>query len=261
VAADCFEGGSIVIACRAANANAAQREFVVMRGPKTLARYVASWLLNRILVVSGVPAVCLAGGETPVILYRMLAEAPWRDRIPWQRVHWFWSDERFVRSDDPRSNYHMARAALFDHVPVPIDNIHPIVTDRDLQESAAAYEQVLKQFHGASRLSVDQPLFSATLLGIGADGHTASLFPGSAALDERTRWVAAVPEAQPEPRITLTIPALERSSEIAFLVTGARKRDILGRVRRDCDLPASRIATAGRLHWFVDRAAAGTSVA
>ena len=247
----------MMVPCRVAMASSAQKELVVLRGPKTLARYVADWLLNRMLAGSGVPAICLAGGSTPLALYRTLAEAPWRNRFPWQRVHWFWSDERFVPPDDPRSNWRMARAALFDHVPVSAENIHPIATGGTLEESAAAYERELNQFYGSSRLSANRPLFAATLLGMGTDGHTASLFPGSAALDERERWVAAVPDAQPEPRITLTIPAVASSSEIAFLVSGAKKREILARARQGDDLPAARIENAGRLHWFVDRAASG----
>jgi 6-phosphogluconolactonase len=246
----------MMIPVRVAMANSAQKELVVLRGPKTLARYVAGWLLNRILAVSGVPAICLAGGSTPLTLYRTLAERPWRDRFPWQRVHWFWSDERFVPSDDPRSNYRAARTALFDHVPVSAGNIHPIATSGTLAESAASYEEALKQFYGASQLSIDHPLFAVTLLGMGADGHTASIFPGSAVLAEQERWVAAIPDAQRESRVTLTIPALASSGEIAFLVAGARKREILARVRRGDDVPASRIENAGRLHWFVDRAAA-----
>ena len=250
-----------MISCHIAMASSLQREFVVLRGPQSLARCAAEWLVNRILAVRGTPAVCLAGGATPLLLYRALTEPPWFDRIPWQRVHWFWSDERFVGRDDPRSNYYMARAALFDHVPVPPENLHPIETSGTLEEAAASYEQVLRRFYGAPRLSIDRPLFAATLLGVGTDGHTASLFPGSALLSESARWVAAIPEARPEPRISLTPPALASSGEIAFLVSGGSKRGILARIRRGEDLPATRVDTAGRLHWFVDRAAAGTSEA
>jgi len=242
-------------------ANSAQREFVVLRGPRSLVRCAAEWLLNRILAVRGAPAICLAGGSTPLLLYRALAEPPWRDRMPWERVHWFWGDERFVRWDDPRSNYHMARAALFDHVPVPPENIHPIATSGTLEQAAADYDRGLRQFYGAPRLAIGHPLFAATLLGVGPDGHTASLFPGSTALTEDARWVAAIPEAQPEPRISLTMPALSSSSEIAFIVSGASKSAIVARIRRGEDLPATRVDTAGRIHWFIDRAAAGLSEA
>jgi 6-phosphogluconolactonase len=248
-----------MVPCRVAMANAAQTEFVILRGPKTLARCAADWLLNRVLAVGDTPAVCLAGGSTPFLLYRMLAEARWRDQFPWAHVHWFWGDERFVPPDDPRSNYQMVQAALFDRVPVPPENIHPMPTDRPLAQVAADYEQTLKRFYGAERLSLHRPLFAATLLGLGADGHTASLFPGSTALDEHQRWVVPVPDAQPEPRITLTSSALASSGEIAFLVSGANKRDALARIRHNEDLPAARIASAGRMHWFVDRAAAGTA--
>jgi len=247
----------MMVPSRVAMANSVQTEFVVLRGPKTLARCAADWLLARVLAVAERPAVCLSGGATPLMLYQLLAEAPWRDRFPWSRVHWFWGDERFVPPDDPRSNYRMVRAALFDRVGVPAENIHPMPTDRALPQVAADYERVLMQFYGAERLLLDRPLFAATLLGLGTDGHTASLFPGSGALEEEERWVAAVPDARPEPRITLTLPALASSGEIAFLVSGAKKRDILSQIRRHDDLPATRIDSAGRVHWFVDRAAAG----
>jgi 6-phosphogluconolactonase len=247
----------MMVPSRVAMANASQTEFVTLRGPKTLARCAADWLLNRALAVPERPAVCLAGGSTPLLLYQMLADRPWRDRFPWERVHWFWGDERYVPPDDPRSNYRMVRSALLDRVPVPPENIHAMPTNGTLPQVAGDYERALKQFYGADELAPNRPLFAATLLGLGTDGHTASLFPGSAALDEHERWVAPVPDAHPEPRITLTPPALASSGEIAFLVSGAKKRDILARVRRNEDLPALRIESAGRVHWFIDRAAAG----
>jgi len=249
----------MMVPCRVAMANSAQREFVVLRGPQSLVRYVADWLLNRVLAVSGTRAICLAGGSTPLLLYQTLAKPPWRDRFPWERIHWFWGDERFVRSDSSRSNYRMARAALFDHVPVPNENVHPIATNGTLAEAAADYERTLRQFYGSPQLSLNRPLFAVTLLGVGEDGHTASLFPGDAALTEQSRWVAAIPNARPEPRISLTYPALASSGEIGFLVTGASKRDIVARIRNGEDLPATRVDTAGRVHWFLDRAAAGAS--
>lgn len=242
-----------------AMAGSAQTEFVVLRGPKTLARCAAEWLLKRVKAVEGRPAVCLAGGSTPFLLYRLLTEAPWRERFPWDRVHWFWGDERFVPPDNPRSNHHMVRAALFDRVPVPAANIHPVPTQLPLDDAARAYEQNLKEFYGATELSLQRPLFAATLLGLGEDGHTASLFPGNAALAEQRRWVVPVPDAKPEPRVTLTLPALASSGEIAFLVSGVNKAAVVARVRRREDMPALRIESPGRVHWFMDRAAAGAA--
>jgi len=144
-------------------------------------------------------------------------------------------------------------------VPAPPENIHAVPTEGiGPVEAAAAYERALKSFYGAERLDPSRPLFDVTLLGLGEDGHTASLFPGTAALAERDRWVVAVLGAKPEPRITLTYPVLESSAEAAFLVAGAEKRDILRRFRAgDEDLPASRLRPVGECHLFVDAAAAG----
>jgi 6-phosphogluconolactonase len=125
------------------------------------------------------------------------------------------------------------------------------------QQAAAAYEQTLKDFYGADRLAPARPLFDVTLLGIGADGHTASLFPGHPALDERDHWTLAVIGAKSEARITLTYPALDSSRHAAFLVTGAGKRDVMVRAHAgDRTLPAGRVRPVGELHWFADRAAA-----
>ncbi len=161
---------------------------------------------------------------------------------------------------DARSNYHMVREALFERAPVPPENIHPVPTGSgDEVAAAAAYEAALKQFYGSDRLAANRPLFAATLLGLGHDGHTASLFPGNPALAERKRWAVGVRDPSvPEPRVTLTIPTLESSGEIAFLVTGAEKGAIVARLARDEELPAARIHPAGRLRWFLDRAAASS---
>jgi 6-phosphogluconolactonase len=227
-------------------------DWTVLVDPAAVAEAAAQWLVER---VGAGGAVCLSGGSTPRLLYQRLALPPYRDRLPWPLLHWFWGDERFVPPDDPRSNCRMARLALFDHVPAPPANLHPIPSTGSIEDAAAAYEKTLRDF-AASRGGA--PLFDASLLGLGPDGHTASLFPGAAALDERARWVRAVPEGIGEPRITLTFPALARSAEIAFLVDGVQKRDILTRIRGGADLPAARIRAMGRTRWFVDRAALGT---
>jgi 6-phosphogluconolactonase len=173
-------------------------------------------------------------------------------------VHWFWGDERFVPHDHPESNYRMAREAFLSRVPVPGGYVHPLHTERVAPEqAAAAYEATLKRFHGAEDLAPDRPLFDATLLGIGEDGHTASLFPGQPALEESHRWAVAVFGGKPEPRITLTYPSLNSSRDLAFLVTGAGKREALRRAQAgDGELPAARVRPVGRLHWFGDLAAA-----
>jgi 6-phosphogluconolactonase len=248
----------VIISARIAMANAAQIQRYVLPDPTTAARRVAEWLLERALAVEGMPALCLAGGTTPRTVYQMLAEAPFRERFPWDRAHWFFGDERVVPHDSARSNYHMVREALFDRAPIPPENIHPVPTESGNADQAAAdYEAVLKRFYGSERLAANRPLFAATLLGLGYDGHTASLFPGNPALAERKRWAVGVSDPSvAEPRVTLTIPTIESSGEIAFLVTGAEKQKTVARVACDPNLPAARIQPAGRLRWFLDRAAA-----
>jgi 6-phosphogluconolactonase len=198
-------------------------------------------------------AICLSGGSTPRRLYQLLAGAPYREAMPWDRVHWFWGDERFVPWDHPDSNYRMAREALLAHVPAPAQNIHGIATSGDPAEAARDYERVLKSYYGGGSLDPARPLFDVELLGLGPDGHTASLFPGTKVLEERQRWVAEVVGAKPEVRITLTFPPLESARHTAFLVAGSDKREPLTRVLAgDRELPAARLHPAGELVWFVD---------
>jgi 6-phosphogluconolactonase len=234
-----------------------EAQVTVLPDAEALAERAADWILERVLMAAGPVSVCLSGGSTPRRLYQTLARAPYRDRMPWQRIHWFWGDERFVPSNDARSNCRMVRDALLDRIEAPEGNVHPIPTDGvTLDAAVVAYEGELKQFYGAQQLSPERPLFDLTLLGLGVDGHTASLLPGAPALDERSRWVAPVVGFTPEARITLTYPALESSRDVAFLVTGEAKREILARVRAGArDAPAARLRPVGRLHWFVDRAA------
>jgi len=224
---------------------------------EALAQNVAEWLCALAQASNGEFAICLSGGSTPQRLYEVLATSAIASRFPWSRVHWFWGDERFVPPDHPDSNYRMARDALLSRVPVPADNVHAVPTEGLSPEHAAdAYEATLKRYYGADELSPGRPLFDVNLLGIGDDGHTASLFPGQPALKEKQRWVVAVIGAKAEPRITLTYPALDSGREVAFLVTGAGKRDVLARVRSgDRALPAAAVRPLGRLHWFADRAA------
>lgn len=232
--------------------------FLVSPDRETLAAEAADWLLGRALAGDGTFAIALSGGTTPKRLYELLATPPRRDAFPWPRAHWFWGDERFAPHDDPRSNYLMAWNALLSRAPVPRANIHPIPTEGVSADAAArAYERELMDFHGAGRLDAERPLFEATLLGLGADGHTASLFPGDGALAERTRWVVAVEGAAAETRITLTIPALANSRAVAFLVAGQEKQEALARLRAgDARLPAARIRPHGPLIVFADAMAA-----
>jgi 6-phosphogluconolactonase len=231
----------------------------ILADAEALARHVADWLAAAAARGDRRFAVALSGGSTPRRLYELLASRRYRDAFPWARTHWFWGDERFVPHDSPESNYRMARGAMLAHAPVPAGNIHPVPTEGLTPDAAAlSYERQLKDFYGASTLRPDHPLFDVTLLGLGPEGHIASLFPGTAILKERTRWVGAVIGAKPEPRITLTYPALESSREVAFLVTGSAKRAVVAKLLEgDPELPAARLHPVhGTLHLFVDRAAA-----
>ena len=207
---------------------------------------------------SGPFAVCLSGGSTPRRLYQLLAAPPLRDVMPWGRVHWFWGDERFVPWDHPDSNYGMAREAMLGHVPVPPGNIHGIAFDGTPADAARAYQDELQSHYGAQRLDPARPLFDIVLLGMGPDGHTASLIPGEPVLDEKARWVAEVTHGRPEPRITLTYPALDSSRSTAFVAAGGDKRAMMQRVLAgERGLPAARIRPVGELIWFIDNAAQG----
>lgn len=222
---------------------------------EALARHAARWLAALVERSSRAFAVSLSGGSTPRRLYELLAEAA----LPWDRVHWFWGDERFVPPGHPDSNYRMAREALLSRAPVREGNIHAIPTERISPEQAAfAYQATLKRFYGAETLVAQRPLFDVMLLGIGEDGHTASLFPGHAALEETQRWALAVHGAKKEARITLTYPPLQSSRETVFLAAGAAKRNAVRRAQAgDRSIPAGRLSPAGDVHWFIDRAAAG----
>jgi 6-phosphogluconolactonase len=226
--------------------------------PPALARHVAEWLTAAASAANGPFRILLSGGSTPKTLYSLLASAEFRNRFPWRIVEWYWGDERFVPYDHPESNYRMAREAMFAKVPVAPENIHPIPTDGSPEDSVRRYEQTLQQAYGAAVLDPTRPLFDVTLLGLGADGHTASLLPEEPVLQERKRWVAAVSRGRPEIRITTTYPVIESSRRVAFLVTGQEKaamfHAILGGGSR---VPAARVRAVGELFWFVDQAAAG----
>jgi 6-phosphogluconolactonase len=237
---------------------------IVAADADALAETAAQRLVARIARAPGRAAVCLTGGSGPVPLYRLLAREPWRSRLPWQRVHWFMGDDRFVPVGHELSNMGAARRLLLDRVDVPPGNIHAIATDADSPDAAARlYETELKRFCGRSSLDHAHPLFDLVLMGLGPDGHTASLFPNAPALDESERWVVGVAEAGLAPfvpRVTLTFPALGSTREMLFLVDGSDKRDILEHVLAGDDLPASRARADGELVWLMDRAAASVAV-
>ncbi len=206
--------------------------------------------------------VALSGGSTPRPLYELLASETYGARIDWSRTHLFWGDERCVGPEQPESNYRMAREAMIDRVPLPLGNVHRIRGEDPPEAAAAAYERLLREFFGPG----DAPgrSFDLVLLGMGRDGHTASIFPGSAAATETRRWAMAVHIEQPRDmwRVTLTTVVLNAAADVTFLVAGAdkapRHRDVLrGDRERRTPLPAQLVKPVrGELHWMVDTAAA-----
>jgi 6-phosphogluconolactonase len=232
----------------------------ILPDPAALAQHVAEWMTSAALAANGTFRVSLSGGSTPKRLYQLLASDKFRSRFPWQLVSWYWGDERFVPYDHPESNYRMVREAMFAKAPVPPDNIHPVPVDASPQEAARRYERTLQQTYGAPILDPTRPLFDLMLLGLGPDGHTASLLPEEPVLQERERWVAVVARGRPEVRITMTYPVIESSRRVAFLVTGREKAAILRAIRSGGSrVPAAQVRPIGELFWFVDRAAAGES--
>jgi len=226
--------------------------------PATLARHVADWMTSAALAAKDTFRVSLSGGSTPKTLFGLLASDEFKNRFPWQRVSWYWGDERFVPYDSPESNYRMTREAMFSKVAVPAENIHPVPVDGTPEGAAQRYEQTLKEAYGATILDPARPLFDVTLLGLGPDGHTASLLPAEPVLEERKRWVAAVSHGRPEVRITMTYPVIESSKRVAFLVSGREKANIFHAIRAGgSNVPAARVRPVGELFWFADRAAAG----
>jgi 6-phosphogluconolactonase len=234
-----------------------QRQVVVVADPPALATAAADRVLARIAANPGRIAICLTGGSSPKKLYELLSTETYRSRIPWDRTHWFIGDERFVPPSDPLNNMAMARGIFLDRL-APSSHIHPIPTNNSLDESAERYERELKLFYGADRLDPGRPLFDAVLMGVGPDGHTASIFPDYPALAETERWVVGVPQAHVEPfvpRVTLTLPALASCREMLFEVAGSDKRAILTRVLDGENLPAARARSIGETIWLVDAAA------
>jgi 6-phosphogluconolactonase len=201
-------------------------------------------------------SLVFAGGHTPRGLYQQLASTH-RDQVPWSQVHAFWGDERYVEPSAPASNYRMVRESLLDHVPLPERNVHPMPTTLASPDDAALeYERTIRDEIGPT------PAFDLLLLGLGDDGHTASLFPASAALDESVRWVVAVSgPAEPRIRLTVTLPVIRAASRVFVLVSGPAKSPALARVLDPAtsirDYPAAALCSAGGMvTWWVDRDAA-----
>lgn len=221
----------------------------------------ALWLVEKRVQAAvaerGQATLVLAGGRTPRRLYQRIAQREW----PWPRLHLFWGDERFVTPDHPESNYRMACETWLDHVPIPADHVHPIPTlPLTPAEAATRYEQELQRFFGLQ--PGEFPVFDVILLGMGEDGHTASLFPYTAALQVCDR-IVTVGYKGDEPRITLTIPTLNSGRCVIFLVAGASKATAYAQVTGDQPdgnrYPAALIRPqAGELWWLVEAAVLAT---
>lgn len=243
----------------------AAREVMVFPDKEALSQAAAARLVDVVTTVLAEQERCtlaLAGGSTPRRLYELLAET-YPARIPWERLYLFWGDDRYVPHDHAASNYRMAHDALLQHVPIPSTHSFPVPTEQASAEAAAeAYEATLRRFFGTAA-----PAFDLTLLGLGEDGHTASLFPENTphlGLDqtEATRWVEAVmapPRYDIRSRITLTFPAINASERVFFLAAGASKREVLHTVLHDpgTTLPAAFVRAHEEIRWFVDEAAIG----
>jgi 6-phosphogluconolactonase len=236
-------------------------EIVVLPDSETLAHEAARSLA--VLAIEAVDSrgrfsVALSGGSTPRALYRLLAEEPYRGQIPWAGVHLFWGDERCVPPDDPGSSFRAADEAFISRVPLPPDNVHRVRGELAPEVAARAYANELDDFFCGPHARLD-----LVLLGLGEDGHTASLFPGSDALQETRRLTAAVEahyQDRPTGRVTLTLPAINTARHVLFLVSGSDKARIAQVVLEGDDglYPAQQVRpTAGELTWMLDAAAAG----
>ena len=206
-------------------------------------------------------AVALSGGETPKALYRMLARQQFSQKIPWRRVQLYWGDERCVPPDDPASNYGAARETFIKHVPIPAANVHRMLGEEEPQKAADVYEAELRDLAAKVRPPSGVPVFDLVLLGLGRDGHTASLFPRSDALTVEDRFCAATQAPDGSPRLTVTAPVINAARRVWFLVSGADKAgmvaEVLEGLRAPLAVPAQGVAPVhGTLTWLLDEAAA-----
>ncbi len=225
-----------------------------------VARAFADHLVDKLAESEEAPLFwALSGGTTPKLLFKLLAEE-YKDKIDWSRLHFFWGDDRLVPYDNPESNYGEVKSLLFDHVPVVEEQIHPVPTDLEPEEAARAYAETIIRL--LPQNSDGLPIFDLNMLGMGGDGHTASIFPDRMELltDQRICAVAKHPESG-QLRVTLTGPVINASDEVVFLVTGNSKTlrvaQIVNREQQASHFPAAHIQpTSGRLHWFLDQAAA-----
>ncbi len=234
-------------------------ELIVCRTAEELGRKSAEFFVDAASAAvqrAGSFTVAFCGGLTPALMYRALVSSDLRDRVPWTKGEYFWSDERCVPPENPDSNYGAAERELVSKVPAPRDRIHRMRGELQPERAAEEYKQELRRVFG----NVPLPRFDLMMLGLGANGHTASLFPGSPALHEIRRWVVAnyVHELA-ACRLTFTFPVINAARNVVFVVAGKEKAPALRQVMRGggTPVPAERVhPTAGRLIWFVEEAAA-----
>ena len=231
---------------------------IVCETPDALAERAASdfsKLATEALASSRRLTVALAGGSTPKAFFARLTEEPFRSVVDWTKLWLFWGDERCVPPDHPDSNYGMAHRALLEKLPAPPTHVYRIHGEDPPPQAARDYEKTLRDVFGAS---VDWPEFDLILLGMGSDGHTASLIPGTSAVQEEKRWVAEnVVRSLQTVRVTLTLPVINRAQRVWFMAAGAKKAAAFAKAQGDPtpDCPASLVRPAkGELRWYVDRA-------
>jgi len=214
--------------------------------------------LAKAICERGIATMVLAGGKTPRNIYEKMGGMGLGNRLEWKKVHLFWGDERCVPPDMPESNYLMVKQTLLAHIVIPEENVHRIEAERSPQDSAQRYELEIRRFFGISEGK--KPVFDLMILGLGEDGHTASLFPGNTALSERDRLVIApYVENLATHRVTMTLSVINNAKAVIFLVSGSSKSAILRAVLEDSTphYPAQLVnPTNGNLHWLVDQEAA-----
>jgi 6-phosphogluconolactonase len=231
-----------------------QGKIEVFASPEAVAEEAARRLLETMAETPGKRfSLALSGGGTPQKLYLLLSESPWRERVDWSALHIFLADERFVPWDHPDSNWRMIRETLLDRAPIPSANAHPMPVSGTPEECARIYEEELRTFFGDA-----QPRFDLILLGMGPDGHTASLFPGHVHPEEP--WVVAVHESPKPPpvRLSLNLPLINQANRVWFIVTGQDKGEALAQAlnAEDTPLPAGKARlSGGRLTWLLDEQA------
>jgi 6-phosphogluconolactonase len=238
-----------------------KRTFKNLETLSTAAAQAVSDIAHKAVAETSLFSMALSGGTTPLKLYQTLSVPPFKDTIPWKNTHFFFGDERMVSYKDPLSNFYTANQRLFSLVPVSGSNIHKIPTDNNTPaEASEKYEKVLKNFFSFQKSII--PVFDVIILGVGQDGHTASLFPGDITLKEKEKLTVAVDSPKSAPmvsRVSLTLPVINAARNVVFLVSGKNKTTIINQVFNDYSkektktLPAAMVQPEGNLIWFIGK--------